>query len=100
MELVEYFKTGIRQIAELQEQADNHKAELTRLRAIEAALPKTRDGVAIVPRMKLWYRDPIGGRVRRFTMHGTSPEYAGETRTFYSTEAALLEAEAAVPEEG
>jgi hypothetical protein len=64
--------------------------ELDRLRAIEASLPHTADGVAIVPGMKL-YTVGTNGKVREDTA------YAYQVGTwvagfYYSTEAAALAA--------
>ena len=45
--------------------ADEAIPELGRLRAMEAKLPKTRDGARVIPPMPLWYINH-GGKVEKF----------------------------------
>ncbi len=60
-----------------------------RLRAIEAALPKTRDGVAIVPETVVWYQTG-DGKVRSLRVGGLScrGHHDAYFADCYSTEAA------------
>jgi len=52
-------------------EASDRAAEITRLRAIVEKLPKTADGVPVVPGDELWVRHPDGGcaGTRRWWKH-------------------------------
>jgi len=58
-----------RRKAEEKEEAEKRakEAEVERLRAIVAKLPKTADGVPVVPGMKLWEINKHNGGIHSFT---------------------------------
>jgi hypothetical protein len=77
-----------RRVKELEAELAIANTELTGLRAIESALPKTRDGVPIVPGMFVWHIGEFGS-VRREVSRDLHCWYTTEN-AYYSTEAAAL----------
>lgn len=77
--------------------------EIIRLQAVVDKLPKTADGVSVVPGMKVWvrWRTPEGTIVRQWETYTMSPFGAGDGDRLhwnyaqcYSTEAAARAAKA------
>ena len=66
---------------------DRAAAEIEGLRAIVGKLPRTADGVPVVPGMDCWYRS-CGGRVTNFPVEDWSDiatDWDDYGRRFYST---------------
>lgn len=72
-----------REVASLKRQVNRLATELTNLRD---ALPKTADGVPVVPWMELWVNGHYMARARNIDENGDSNRFAGS----YSTREAAL----------
>ena len=79
--------------ADINHLADEAATEIERLRAEIERLPKTKDGVSVVPGMEVWHRD-WEGRVQPETGGWASP-WPAVLACCYSTREAAEAAEAA-----
>jgi hypothetical protein len=83
----------MRSCDELTKECFRHKAEIERLRAIVDRLPKTADGVPMVPGLRVWIWF-VGGKITEAVHSGTDPKqsYWGSALWCYSTKEAAEEA--------